>query len=542
MDISKSEKLKQHFSTRVTHQARHLLDLWRCLHDNQWQQEHIADLLQANDKLLRFAERFESPKYIKIATQLNATLAGIEDTSHPSSKELKTLNELMLELSQGVLRRNDQSDKPDKMIVVKKPIYMALNDPDDAIQLAQQMEYFGLRAELFTTQEELHSAINKRHPMALIIDIDFLGADNGLAIIAEHQGVKEAGAVKVNTPMIPIIFYSSHGMTLKQKLQCLRLGGISSFESLAPQAIITQLEGLVNLVPEQPFRILIVDDSKSQALFAERALNAAGMITEKVTDPMEVWNVLESFQPELILMDMYMPGCNGVELARVIRQDIHYINIPIIFLSGEEDIELQLAAMSEGGDDFLTKPVDPRHLLSTIRTRGSRARDLSHLIARDSLTGLYNHTHILKALDEQLKVSIRHNSPLCFVMIDIDHFKQVNDNHGHPIGDEVIKNLALFLTQRLRKTDFIGRYGGEEFAIVLPNVTLENAENIMNEIRNNFSHILHGGIAAINSTFSCGIVIHQGQSSSELIELADQAMYLAKRAGRNCVKVCPARD
>ena len=542
MNISKSEKLKQHFSTRVTHQARHLLDLWRCLHDNQWQQEHISDLLQANEKLLRFAERFESPKYVEIATQLNATLSNMENTSHPSSEELKTLNDLMLQLSQGVLRRNDQSNKPEKMIVVKKPIYMALNDSDSAIQLAQQMEYFGLRAELFTTQEELHSAINKRHPMAIIIDIDFINPDNGLAIIAEHQGVKEAGIIKAATPMLPIIFYSSHGMTLKQKLQCLRLGGISSFESLAPQAIITQIEGLVNLVPEQPFRILIVDDSKSQALFAERALNTAGMITEKVTDPMEVWNVLESFQPELILMDMYMPDCNGVELAKVIRQDVHYINIPIIFLSGEEDIELQLAAMSEGGDDFLTKPVDPRHLLSTIRTRGSRARELSNLIARDSLTGLYNHTHILKALDEQLKVSARNDTSLCFVMIDIDHFKQVNDNHGHPIGEEVIKNLALFLTQRLRKTDFVGRYGGEEFAIVLPNVTLDDAENIMNEIRNNFSHILHGGIAAINSTFSCGIALHKGQSSNELIELADQAMYLAKRAGRNCVKVCPAKD
>ena len=250
MNISKSEKLKQHFSTRVTHQARHLLDLWRCLHDNQWQQEHISDLLQANEKLLRFAERFESPKYVEIATQLNATLSNMENTSHPCSEELKTLNDLMLQLSQGVLRRNDQSNKPEKMIVVKKPIYMALNDSDSAIQLAQQMEYFGLRAELFTTQEELHSAINKRHPMAIIIDIDFINPDNGLAIIAEHQGVKEAGIIKAATPMLPIIFYSSHGMTLKQKLQCLRLGGISSFESLAPQAIITQIEGLVNLVPE----------------------------------------------------------------------------------------------------------------------------------------------------------------------------------------------------------------------------------------------------------------------------------------------------
>lgn len=543
MEISKADKLKQHFSTRITHQARHLLDLWRCLHDDQWQHERIQDLLQANEKLLRFSQRFDSPKYTDIATQFHDILSSLENEIPPSSDQLKTLNDLMLQLSQGLLRRSDSNNKDEKMIVVKKPIYVALNDSDSAIQLAQQMEYFGLRAELFNTQDELNHAINKRHPLAVIIDIDFQAVDNGLTIIAQHQGSEEQADMNIAaSPMIPIIFYSSHVMTLKQKLQCLRLGGISSFESLAPQAIITQLESLVNLVPEQPFRILIVDDSKSQALFTEKALNAAGMITEKVIDPMEVWNVIESFHPEMILMDMYMPGCNGVELAKVIRQDKHYINIPIIYLSGEEDKERQLAAMAEGGEDFLTKPVDPRHLLSTIRTRGRRARELSQLIARDSLTGLYNHTHILKALDEQIKLAQRNDAPLCFVMVDIDHFKLVNDNHGHPVGDDVIKNLALFLSQRLRKTDFIGRYGGEEFAIVLPDVGIEDAEKIMDEVRNNFSHLLHGGQAAISSTFSCGIALYQGQDSNELIDLADQAMYLAKRDGRNCVKVCPSRD
>jgi len=543
MDISKADKLKQHFSTRVTNQARHVLDLWRCLHDDQWQSERIHDLLLANDKLLRFAQRFDSEKYTRIAEKFHNILSNLEDEAQPTSDQLNSLNDLMLQLSQGLLRRSD-SNKSEQMIVVKKPIYMALNDTDKALQLAQQMEYFGLRAELFNTTDELDQAMNKRHPLAIIIDIDFQSEDKGLDIIRFHQGAEKEILSSDNSQHanIPIIFYSSHPMTPRQKLICLRLGGISSLESLAPQAIISQLEGLVNLVPDQPLRILIVDDSKSQALYTEKALNAAGMITQKVINPLEVWEVLESFRPEMILMDMYMPECNGVELAKVIRQDTHYINIPIIYLSGEEDKERQLAAMAEGGEDFLTKPVDPRHLLSTVRTRGKRARELSQLIARDSLTGLYNHTHILKALDEQIKLAQRNNSQLCFVMIDIDHFKQVNDNHGHPVGDEVIKNLALFLSQRLRKTDYIGRYGGEEFAMVLPGVGLDDATNIMNDIRNNFSHLLHGGQAAISSTFSCGIALYQGQKSSELIELADQAMYLAKREGRNCVKVCPSSD
>ncbi|MBL4799374.1 MAG: diguanylate cyclase [Oleispira sp.] len=543
MDISKADKLKQHFSTRVTNQARHVLDLWRCLHDDQWQSARIHDLLQANEKLLRFAQRFDSEKYSKIAESFDSILSSIGNEALPSSEQLNALNDLMLQLSQGLLRRSD-SNNAEQMIVVKKPIYMALNDTDKALQLAQQMEYFGLRAELFNTAEELDQAMNKRHPLAIIIDIDFQAEDKGLDVIRHHQGAEKEILSNDNSnhANIPIIFYSSHPMSARQKLLCLRLGGICSVESLAPQAIISQLESLVNLVPDQPLRILIVDDSKSQALYTEKALNAAGMITQKVINPMEVLDAVESFQPEMILMDMYMPECNGVELAKVIRQDTHYINIPIIYLSGEEDKERQLAAMAEGGEDFLTKPVDPRHLLSTVRTRGKRARELSQLIARDSLTGLYNHTHILKALDEQIKLAQRNHSQLCFVMIDIDHFKLVNDNHGHPVGDEVIKNLALFLSQRLRKTDYIGRYGGEEFAMVLPGVGLDDAINIMDEIRNNFSHLLHGGQAAITSTFSCGITLYQGQKSSELIDLADQAMYLAKRDGRNCVKVCPSND
>lgn len=543
MDISKADKLKQHFSTRVTNQARHVLDLWRCLHDHQWQSAHIDDLLQANEKLLRFAQRFESQKYCEIAAKFHAILSSIETGALPSSEQLDALNDLMIQLSQGLLRRTDSSQS-EEVIVVKKPIYMALNDIDNALQLAQQMEYFGLRAELFNTADELDQAMNKRHPLAIIIDIDFQSTDKGLDIIRYHQGAEKEilSADNSKHANIPVIFYSSHPMALKHKLSCLRLGGISSLESLAPQEIISQLEVLVNLIPEPPFRILIVDDSKSQALYTEKALNAAGMITQTVINPMEALDAVDSFQPEMILMDMYMPECNGVELAKVIRQDAHCLNVPIIYLSGEEDKERQLAAMAEGGEDFLTKPVDSRHLLSTVRTRGKRARALNQLITRDSLTGLYNHTHILKALDDQVKSADKNGSQLCFVMIDIDHFKSVNDNHGHPVGDEVIKNLALFLSQRLRKTDCIGRYGGEEFAIVLSNVGLNDASNIMNDIRNNFSHLLHGGQAAIRATFSCGIVLYEGQTSSELIEQADQAMYLAKRGGRNCVKVCPSND
>ncbi|WP_122560143.1 response regulator, partial [Pseudomonas viridiflava] len=104
---------------------------------------------------------------------------------------------------------------------------------------------------------------------------------------------------------------------------------------------------------------------------------------------------LADFQPDLIILDMYMPACTGTELAKVIRHNDRYVSVPIIYLSAEDDLDKQLDAMSEGGDDFLTKPIKPRHLITTVRNRAARARNLKARMVRDSLTGLYNHTHIL---------------------------------------------------------------------------------------------------------------------------------------------------
>lgn len=203
---------------------------------------------------------------------------------------------------------------------------------------------------------------------------------------------------------------------------------------------------------------------------------------------------------------MYMPECLGTELAKVIRQHERHVSVPIIYLSAEDDLDKQLDAMSEGGDDFLTKPIRPRHLIATVRTRASRARSLKARMVRDSLTGLYNHTHTLQLLEDARLRARRDGRPLSFAMLDIDHFKQVNDRFGHPMGDRVIKGLALFLKQRLRKTDHIGRYGGEEFAVVLPDTDLDAARLVLDEIRQRFAEIHYPAQPTdLRCTFSCGI-------------------------------------
>jgi diguanylate cyclase (GGDEF)-like protein len=355
---------------------------------------------------------------------------------------------------------------------------------------------------------------------------DYAGTD-AIAEFAQTSGLH-----------VPVVFLSSR-YDLLARLHAVRAGGAAYFtKPVDVSALVDKLDSMTSGVAPEPYRVLIVEDSPALSAFYAFTLQQAGMVVQVVNEPLNLLESLNDFTPELILMDMYMPEVNGLELARVIRQDAAFVSVPIVFLSGEQDLDKQFEAINLGVDDFLTKPIQPQHLILSAKSRIERYRMLRSYMVRDSLTGLLNHTKTKEQLDIEFTRAVRHNRPMAFVMVDLDHFKSVNDTYGHPTGDRVIKSLSRLLRQRLRQSDLVGRFGGEEFAVILTETDSATAVNLMDEIREAFARIRQqSDDKEFSVTFSCGIATYPGtvNSASELNSLADKALYEAKHGGRNRV-------
>ncbi|UZE96721.1 GGDEF domain-containing response regulator [Alkalimarinus alittae] len=527
------DKLKQHFSKRVTSQARIVLDNWQKLKDSDWaDMQWLNDLKESAEKLGKFASRFEMNQHLLVAKDLTNVLDSIQsDETQLDDLKKEKINKAITALSECTQRKSDCDASAAPRTFLRTPIYIAINHKENAQRIIKQLEFFGFRAISFDTSDELIKAAQHNKPETIVIDVDFNGD--------KFAGIETIKSIQSNheTP-IPIIYTSEDDDGIEIRLMASRSGGEEFFHKVVDLGqLIEKIEEYTNASPLDPYKVLVVDDSRAQARYIENVLTKAGMTTCVITDPMQVLIALNDFSPEIVIMDMYMPGCTGMELARVIRQQDKFHSVPIIYLSAEDDINKQLHAMSLGGDDFLTKPINPKHLASTIHNRGRRARSLLALMIRDSLTGLYNHTHTLYLLENEIAKAHQNGTKLTFAMLDIDFFKKINDSYGHPIGDRVLKSLSLFLKQRLRKTDHIGRYGGEEFAIVLPNTSENDAKIILNEIREKFAELQQpAGNSEFHVTFSCGVASGTHENAQLICERADNALYDAKRAGRNAVR------
>jgi diguanylate cyclase (GGDEF)-like protein len=394
-------------------------------------------------------------------------------------------------------------------------------------ELIAQLGYFGIGTDVYGWE---NIPAHGSEPTTLLVDIAGLDAQvwpRRLRALRQHFAGTNILALSVSTAF--------------QSVQtALGVGCDVCFPSGTPYpTIVAKILELNSHVVVAPFKVLVVEDSLTAVKLIQRTLSENGVESSAITQPQEVLEALKRYQPDLILMDMYMPECTGVETARVIRQHPEFLSVPIVYLSGETDVALQVEALRLGGDHFLTKPFNPVILNAVVQSKIERYRALRRTIFHDSLTGLLNHTSTKQRLESAMAACAREHQPLSVAMIDIDHFKRVNDSYGHPVGDQIIRSLAWLLKQRLRKGDIIGRYGGEEFLVGLPGTTAEQSLQVLDRIRRDFGQIKHPfNETWFNTTFSAGVASYPEIATAEtLIKTADEALYQAKRNGRNRVQL-----
>jgi two-component system, cell cycle response regulator len=308
--------------------------------------------------------------------------------------------------------------------------------------------------------------------------------------------------------------------------------------------------------PDQAARILVVDDNADNIELLRARLEARGYLIDTATDGRMALAQVAKDPPDLILLDVMMPELDGYQVVKLLKSDDSLPFIPVIMQTALDSTDNMVEGLDAGADDYITKPINFRELEARVKAMlrikalqedlTQRERELQEMnnklleVSRqDGLTLVDNRRYLEERLSEMFEHSLRLHEPLACVMCDIDHFKSVNDTLGHQAGDAVLRNFADLLKEEIRTVDRVGRYGGEEFLLILSGTVLDAAVTFAERLRQKVeNHIFRFDGRTVRRTVSCGVAAwpHPRVTDQDsLIKAADDALYVAKELGRNRV-------
>ena len=301
-------------------------------------------------------------------------------------------------------------------------------------------------------------------------------------------------------------------------------------------------------------RILIVDDDESYLQLLRMILERQGHVVYEAADGLQAWDILQVEPVPLVITDWMLPQLDGVELTQRIREANFPYYTYVILLTAKKTLNDIVDGLESGADDYLTKPFDVSEFRARIgigerilnletRLRES-LHQLASLASHDSLTGLLNRRALYEIIEKEQACTREAGIPLGVVMIDLDHFKKINDQYGHLVGDEALCHVAKTIMERKRSSDHAGRWGGEEFLLVLPGASVQEAgyvaERMRIAIRSLGIPLNDGRVVSVRASLGAASTAPGEDFSLErLIDGADKALYIAKAAGRDLVKLYP---
>jgi two-component system cell cycle response regulator len=296
--------------------------------------------------------------------------------------------------------------------------------------------------------------------------------------------------------------------------------------------------------------VLIADDSLLIRAVVRNGLAEEGYEVIEAVDGLAALEQCRQRPPDVVLLDIEMPALDGYQVLARLKSDPDLTDIPVVFLTSRSGMDDVVAGLRGGAHDYLKKPFEAPELLARVGSAihvkklqdqlRQRNMELEQISRTDGLTGLFNRRHLDAELALRNKDALRHGEPICVLLLDIDHFKHVNDTYGHPTGDEILRAFATRMSLGLRAGDIAGRWGGEEFLVILPRTDLADALEVAERIRSTTANtpMIAAG-RQISVTISGGAAFGPGDATDAVVDLADQCLYRAKHSGRNRIVTSP---
>ncbi len=448
------------------------------------------------------------------------------------SEELEHLKQLVVGLRQELEQPNATSEPPaEDQVTVKQQLQMLIVDNDVQLgeQLIKEATIWGIQALIATNITQARDAIAQKCPDVVLLDLCFDGlAQNGLNLLAE---------LTTKNQNLPVLVFTALE-DFANRIKVARLG-VQTFLSkpALPASVLAAVTQMLQQSKIVQAKILVVDDDPQMLDILRTLLTPWGFILTLLDNPQNFWTTLEATNPDLLILDIEMPNLNGIDLCRVVRNDPHWSELPVLFLSAHRDIETVNGVFVAGADDYVSKPVLGPELIARVLNRLERTFIFRKLAETDILTGIANRRKSIQELTRLLHLAQRQGQPMCFIILDFDHFNQVNNKYGHDAGDRVLSRFGALLLQTFRSEDVVGRWGGEEFVVGLYGATEVQSKARLTELLEIMrqQEFTSARGEKFRVTFSGGLSQYpeNGRDLQALYQTADVALYKAKAKGRN---------
>ncbi len=443
-------------------------------------------------------------------------------------------------------------------------------DRDRAVaeQVKQEAQRWGITVKIVEDLLTAREAIARSRPEVVLLDLAISGqpchnletAQEGLQLLAELAN---------HVSPVPVLIFTASGST-EIRLEVAKLGGRAFIQKPLSAAQVMETVLQVRQRSQTPeAKVMVVDDDSAQLIELRSFLEPWGFKVMGLSNPEKFLEALDSYQPDLLILDVEIPKIDGISLCQVVRNDPRWSGIPILFLTAHREPEIVHRIFASGADDYVNKPIVGPELVTRIINRLERIQLLRNMAEIDPLTGVANRRKSTQELNRFFQLAKRHKQPICFALLDLDYFKQINDKYGHATGDAILHRLGRLLSLSFRSEDIVARWGGEEFVVVMYGMTKEDGMKRLSELQRKLQEqeftatILSSDDEQIDLeaedwsnqvnhrkriapiletfciTFSAGIAEYpeHGSDLQSLYRCADRSLHQAKAAGRNCIMI-----